>query len=105
MSDDVTDLPGGEYRAAITTADVTAAGLDNSDGNSGMWTLTIQRGKYQMRCRPIDDPGIDCGGSVQNLPLDAGDVRGTGNTVTFVHDPELISKLSGCKLPESERAA
>jgi TRAP-type C4-dicarboxylate transport system substrate-binding protein len=101
VSDDLTDLPDGEYRAEITTADVTAAGLDNRDGNSGTWTLTIRRGKYQMRCRPIDDPGIDCGGSVQDLPLGAGHVRGTGNTVTFVHDPELISKLSGCKLPES----
>jgi TRAP-type C4-dicarboxylate transport system substrate-binding protein len=101
VSDVIADLPDGEYRAEITTADVTAAGLDNNDGNSGTWTLTIRRGKYQMRCRPVDDPGIDCGGSVQVLPLDAGYVRGTGNTVTFVHDPELISKLSGCKLPES----
>ena len=55
-----------------------------------------------MRCRPIDDPGIDCGGSVEDGPLDAGYLRGTGNTVTFVHDPELISKLTGCKLPVSE---
>jgi TRAP-type C4-dicarboxylate transport system substrate-binding protein len=101
VADDVADLPDGEYRAEITTADVTAAGLDNSDGTSGTWTLTIRRGKYQMRCRPIDDPGIDCGGSVQDLPLDAGYVRGTGNTVTLVHDPELLSKLTGCKLPES----
>jgi hypothetical protein len=55
-----------------------------------------------VRCRPLDDPGIDCGHSVEDDPLDAGYLRGTGNTVTFVHDPELVSKLNGCKLPVSE---
>ena len=99
--DDIADVPDGEYRARITVADVVAAGLDNSDGNSGRWTLTVRRGTYQVRCRPIDSPDFDCGGTVQDLPLDAGYLRGTGSRVTFVHDPELISKVSGCKLPES----
>ena len=31
--------------------------------------------------------------------LDAGFVRGTGNTVYFVYDAELHSELSGCELP------
>jgi TRAP-type C4-dicarboxylate transport system substrate-binding protein len=98
----VSDLPDGEYRVEITTDDLAAAGLDNHDGKSGTWTLTVRDGMYEMRCRPIDDPGIDCGGSVQDLPFDAGYLRGTGQTVTLVHDPELVSKLSGCKLPVSE---
>lgn len=102
VPDDIADLPDGEYRAEITTADVAAAGLRNGDGNSGTWTLTVHRGEYQMRCRPVDIPETDCGGTVRDSPLDAGHVRGTGNTVTFVHDPELISKLAGCKLPVSE---
>ena len=96
------DLPVGEYRVEITTDDVAAAGLDNGPGNSGMWTLTVHDGTYEMRCRPLDDPGIDCGTRSEDDPLDAGYLRGTGNTVTFVHDPELISKLNGCKLPDSE---
>jgi TRAP-type C4-dicarboxylate transport system substrate-binding protein len=100
--DQVSDLPDGEYRVEITTDDLTAAGLDNHDGKSGTWTLTVREGTYEMRCRPLDDPGIDCGHSVEDDPLDAGYLRGTGNTVTFVHDPELVSKLSGCKLPVSE---
>ena len=100
--DQVSDLPDGVYRSEITTDDLAAAGLDNSDGGAGTWTLTIRDGTYEVRCRPLDDPGLDCGQSIDDDPLEAGYVRGTGNTVTFVHDPELISKLSGCKLPVSE---
>ncbi|MET0712676.1 MAG: hypothetical protein ABWZ30_09265, partial [Jiangellaceae bacterium] len=101
-SAEVSDLPDGEYRVEITTDDLAAAGLDNHDGKSGTWTLTVREGTYEVRCRPLDDPGIDCGQSVEDGPLDAGYLRGTGNTVTFVYDPELVSKLSGCKLPVSE---
>jgi TRAP-type C4-dicarboxylate transport system substrate-binding protein len=102
VPDDIADLPDGEYRTEITTDDLAAAGLGNGDGKSGTWTLTIHEGIYELRCRPLDDPGIDCGHSVEDDPLDAGYLRGTGNTVTFVHDPELVSKLTGCKLPVSE---
>ena len=101
-SAEVSDLPDGDYRVEISTDDLAAAGLDNHDGKSGRWTLTVRDGMYEMRCRPIDDPGIDCGQSVEDGPLDAGYLRGTGQTVTLVHDPELVSKLSGCKLPVSE---
>jgi TRAP-type C4-dicarboxylate transport system substrate-binding protein len=98
----VSDLPDGEYRVEITTGDLAAAGLDNGDGSSGTWTFTVRDGTYEMRCRPLDDPGIDCGHSVEDGPLEAGHLRGTGQTVTLVHDPELMSKLTGCKLPVSE---
>jgi TRAP-type C4-dicarboxylate transport system substrate-binding protein len=101
VPDDIADLPDGKYRVEITTDDLAAAGLDNPDG-AGTVTLTVRDGTYESRCRPIDDPGIDCGREIQDDPLDAGYLRGTGNTVTFVHDPELVSKLSGCKLPVSE---
>jgi Bacterial extracellular solute-binding protein, family 7 len=101
VPDESADLPDGEYRVEITTDDVAAAGLDNRDGNSGTWTFAVHEGTYEMRCRPLDDPGIDCGGSVQDLPFEAGYLRGTGNTVTLVNDPGLMSKLTGCKLPVS----
>jgi TRAP-type C4-dicarboxylate transport system substrate-binding protein len=100
--DQVSDLPDGVYRSEITTDDLAAAGLDNRDGGAGTWTLTVRDGTYEVRCRPLDDPGMDCGQSIENDPLEAGYLRGTGNTVTFVYDPELVSKLSGCKLPVSE---
>jgi TRAP-type C4-dicarboxylate transport system substrate-binding protein len=98
----VSDLPDGKYRVEITKDDLAAAGLDYRDGGAGTVTFTVRDGTYESRCRPIDDPGIDCGHEVKNRPLDAGYLRGTGNTVTLVHDPELVSKLSGCKLPVSE---
>jgi TRAP-type C4-dicarboxylate transport system substrate-binding protein len=98
----VSDLPDGEYRVETTTDDLAAAGLDNHDGKSGTWTLTVRDGTYEMRCRPLGNPGIDCGHEVKGGPLDAGYLRGTGNTVTLVSDSELLSKLSGCKLPVSE---
>jgi TRAP-type C4-dicarboxylate transport system substrate-binding protein len=100
--DQVSDLPDGEYRVEITTDEVAAAGLSNGPGHSGTWTLTVRDGIYEMRCRPLDDPGIDCGHSIEDDPLDAGYLRGTGQTATLVHDPELVSKLTGCKLPVSE---
>ena len=101
VSAETADLPDGEYRVEITTDDVAAAGLDNRDGKSGTWTLTVRDGTYEMRCRPLDDPGIDCGQSVEDGPLDVGYLRGTGQTVTLVYDPELMSELTGCKLPVS----
>jgi TRAP-type C4-dicarboxylate transport system substrate-binding protein len=100
--DQPSDLPDGEYRVKITTDDVAAAGWTNGPGHSGMWTLRVHDGTYEMRCRPLEDPGIDCGHEIEDDPLDAGHLRGTGNTVTLVHDPELVSKLTGCKLPVSE---
>jgi TRAP-type C4-dicarboxylate transport system substrate-binding protein len=101
-TEEASDLPDGTYRVEITTDEVAAAGWTNGPGNSGTWTLTVHEGSYEMRCRPIDDPGTDCGHSVEDDPLDAGYLRGTGNTVTLVHDPELLSELTGCKLPISE---
>jgi TRAP-type C4-dicarboxylate transport system substrate-binding protein len=102
VPDETADLPDGEYRVEITTDDVAAARLDNRDGHSGTWTFTARDGTYEMRCRPLDDPGIDCGQEVDDGPFDAGYLRGAGQTVTLVHDPELVSELSGCKLPVSE---
>jgi TRAP-type C4-dicarboxylate transport system substrate-binding protein len=101
VSAETADMPDGEYRVEITTDEVAAAGLDNRDGKSGTWTFTVRDGTYEMRCRPLDDPGIDCGHSVEDGPLDVGYLRGTGQTVTLVYDPELISELTGCKLPVS----
>jgi TRAP-type C4-dicarboxylate transport system substrate-binding protein len=100
-SSEVSGLPDGQYRVEITTDDVAAAGFDNRDGNSGIWTFTVHQGTYEIRCRPLDDPGTDCGGSVQDEPFEAGYLRGTGNTVTLVNDAELMSELTGCKLPAS----
>ncbi|MFN0281918.1 MAG: TRAP transporter substrate-binding protein [Kineosporiaceae bacterium] len=93
-------LPDGVYRAQITTADAVAS-LSNQPGLSGTWTLTVQDGGYQLTCRPTVASGGDCGGEVTDGPVEAGDLRGTGNTVYFVYDPKRLSRLTGCRLPPS----
>jgi len=81
---------------------VTAAGYQNNAGHpAGTWTLTVQDGTYEMRCAPIANPGDDCGTTVYDLPVEAGDLKGTGNTVYFVGDLNRIQKLTGCLLPPS----
>ena len=100
--DQVSDLPDGIYRTEVTVADLAVAGYTNANGNSGTWTLIVKGGTYEIACRPIDDPGTDCGGSVQDYPVDVGDLRGSGHNVSFVHEPERMAKLTGCKLPVSE---
>jgi TRAP-type C4-dicarboxylate transport system substrate-binding protein len=98
----VSALPDGVYRVEHTVADVTAAGLDNHDGESGTWTLTVRNGTYEIRCRPLSDPGRDCGHTVSAEPLDVGELRGTGEIVYFVPNLERLAKVSGCKLPPSQ---
>ena len=103
VPDEAAALPSGLYRAEIGADDVAGAGMNNVPGWSGIWTLEIEDGTYAMRCRPIEEPGHDCG----NIPygdevpfdtvLDAGFVRGTGNAVYFVYDAALHSQFIGCE--------
>jgi TRAP-type C4-dicarboxylate transport system substrate-binding protein len=102
IPEEVSELPDGHYRVEITTADVAGAAVSNEPGWSGTWTLTVRRGTFELRCRPIEDPGVDCGNvEPQDEPFEAGELLGTGNTVYFVNTGELISRLTGCKLPPS----
>lgn len=83
---ELSDIPEGSYRVEITAEDVADAGLDNGDGWSGTWTLAITDGMWELFCRPLDLPGDDCGGEVQDERFEWGDVRGTGDTVYLVGD-------------------
>lgn len=94
-------LPDGKYRIQTSLADVTARGWSNSGGTTGLWTLTVRHGTYELRCRPVDLPGEDCGGEVSEHPLDVGDLRGSGHTVYFVYRPERLARITGCALPAS----
>jgi hypothetical protein len=86
-------IPDGAYRVQLSTDEVLAAGLDNQDGVSGTWTLSIRDGKYQLRCQPVSAPGHDCGGSTQSEPLEWGELRGKGNVVYLVSDSNEILKV------------
>jgi TRAP-type C4-dicarboxylate transport system substrate-binding protein len=92
-------FPDGVYRVEVTAEDVVDAGITDGGGWSGTWTLTVEDATFQLSCRPLDDPGRDCGTEVSDAPLEAGHLRGTGRTVYFVDDDEMLSRLTGCRLP------
>lgn len=101
----VASLPDGLYRVSISLHDVDAAGFSNEQGWTGTWTLEIDGGTYRLRCRPLDLPGKDCGNvsfdqdNTFDTELEAGFVRGTGDTVYFVYNAAVHSKYTGCALP------
>lgn len=98
---DAADLNDGGYRVEITEDEVEEAGLSNGPGWSGTWTLTLRDGTYQLTCKPLEPGGRDCGNSVSDEVLEAGNVEVDGDRVHFTYDPELMSQLTGCVLPVS----
>lgn len=98
----VSALPDGVYRQELTSAVVEAAGHNNGNGASGTWTLTVRHGTYEVRCRPIANPGADCGNTLSDDPLEVGDLRGIGANLYFVPNAARLQQLTGCKLPPSE---
>lgn len=105
VPEEASSLPDGLYRVDITVADLEAIGRTNANGWTGTWTLEIGDGTYALRCHPIDDPGRDCGNIVYDedltfdTVLDAGFVRGVGDTAFFVYDAGLHSEMTGCEIP------
>lgn len=97
-------IPNGKYRVAITPAELEAAGHSNAQGWSGTWTLEIDEGTFALYCQPLEQPGKDCGNATSDRAFEAGDLRGTADTVWFVPSPEMLSELSGCTLPPSSQA-
>jgi TRAP-type C4-dicarboxylate transport system substrate-binding protein len=95
-------IPDGAYRVQLSTDEVLAAGLDNQDGTSGTWTLSVHDGKYQLRCQPVSAPGHDCGGSTQSEPLEWGDLRGKGNVVYLLSDSNEILKVMRWAIKSNE---
>ena len=73
----VSTLPDGTYRVQNTIEDVQTAGLDNASGLTGVWTLRVANGSYDLRCRVELSPH-DCGNSDSTGPLELGDLRGRG---------------------------
>jgi TRAP-type C4-dicarboxylate transport system substrate-binding protein len=101
----VSTLPDGVYRHQVTHDQVAAAGGDPGSGPAGTWTLRVRGGTFQLSCRPVEGAGVSCGdsGIDSDRIVEAGDLRGTGNTVDFVGDPERLSRLSGCRLPATNQ--
>ena len=84
----------------ISVVDVTAAGYDNSDGTSGITTIRVKHGTYTWSCRPLADPGKDCGNSAgESRCLPATFAVAATQSVRIPAD--LTAKLTGCLLPAS----
>lgn len=99
---DVSSLPDGTYREQVTQADIAAAGAPDP-GLAGTWTLTVRGGTYTLSCRFIGQPLTDCGNShFDGATVEAGNLRGTGNTVYFVGDASLQQQANGCLMPPSQ---
>ena len=92
-------LPDGTYRAEIPKEATTEVG--NGEGYSGTWTMTLRDGTYELTCRPLDLPGTDCGGTITDEVLEAGQLKGDDATVWFIGDPDLLAELTGCELPST----
>lgn len=95
-------IPDGIYRTDVTLDELNAAGLSNSQGYTGTWTMTVDAGTYAYTCRPNALPGTDCG----HVPyaseteyanvLEAGYLHGDDRTVRFVYDAAVHDRLAGC---------
>lgn len=98
VSTQIPSLPLGVYRISVRTDDILAAGGDALVG-AGTWTLKISRGEYRLECRPIDDPGQDCGTSLPTQTLmEIGPLRGEGDQVWFLPDMPRKAKMIGCEV-------
>lgn len=98
-------LPDGIYRGEVTPEDVEAAGLNNAQGWTGTWTLEVDDGTYTVSCRPLDQPGQDCGQAPPDAtePLEAGRLEPEGELLRFAFDVELLAEATGC-VPASGQA-
>jgi hypothetical protein len=90
-------MPDGVYRSQLTIERAKELGLDDP-GMAGTWTLTVKAGTFKLECVATSTPGVECGTHNPALPavVEVGTLHGTGNTAWFVHDQELLVKLSGC---------
>ena len=91
------DFPDGVYRTQLTRKRLQELGFDDP-GNAGTWTLTVKSGNYQLDCRALADPGVDCGGGdhAGSTTVEIGTLHGGSPTVWFVHDMARLSKVNGC---------
>jgi Bacterial extracellular solute-binding protein, family 7 len=97
----VSTLPSGAYRQEITLEDVQAAGLSNASGLTGIWTIVVTDGVFELSCRFVGDPRSDCGNAGGEGTFEYGRLHGEGDEVWFVGDAEMTSEQTGCLLPVS----
>lgn len=96
------DLPSGTYRVRITTADLAKAGIGNGPGWTGTWTMGVDNGRYELRCRPLDLPGKDCGNveSFSGDALESGQLTATGTSVSFRDEATGLQYAAGWSMDD-----
>ncbi|MET0829904.1 MAG: TRAP transporter substrate-binding protein DctP [Microbacterium sp.] len=97
--DSIAPIPDGAYRADVTLDDLYAAGVGNSHGYTGTWTITVEDGTYAYTCRGNGLPGTDCGHVPEDaygVVLEAGYLWGDAESVRFEYDSDLHDRLAGC---------
>lgn len=103
-------LPDGVYRAEIDLDDVEAAGLTReAEGATGVWTLTVADGTFQLDCTPLRaSTGVDCDFAeelppdVDTNPREVGALTGDAGTAFLTHDTAEEARLTDCD-PEVEQ--
>lgn len=96
----VPPIPSGIYRQKVSQDDVLSSGGDDL-GDAGTWTITVRDDHFQLECRPITDPGDDCGHHVStsnSYPylVEIGTLRGDDRTMWIVEDGALRARLTAC---------
>jgi TRAP-type C4-dicarboxylate transport system substrate-binding protein len=100
-------LPDGTYRVSVSTEEVLAALGPGKESTSGVWTLRIDNGTYELDCVPRrDSTGSDCdntealhGTGFDVNPMMAGRLSGRGDLAWFVNDPAIARERSDCTYP------
>ena len=95
-------IPDGMYRVDVSLDDLDAAGMNNANGYTGTWTITVDDGTYAYTCRPNALPDTDCGNTSYESDadyaqvLEAGHLRGDDRSVQFVYDEAVHRSLADC---------
>lgn len=101
VSTEASDLPPGLYRTRLTRDEIISLGGDEFV-DAGTWTLIVTKDEYRLECKPVADPGEDCGSSLPTQTLmELGPLRGRGGRAWFVVDMKRKSALIGCTVNSS----
>lgn len=100
-------LPEGTYRVSLSSEDVERALGPGKESTTGVWTLRIDGPTFELDCVPHEQStGRDCdntedlhGTGFDVNPMLAGHLRGSGDVVYLVNDPQLARARSDCTFP------
>jgi TRAP-type C4-dicarboxylate transport system substrate-binding protein len=107
VPDTLAEVPDGTYRVSLSSDEVLAALGPGKSSTSGVWTLRVRAGAYELDCVPHgDSTGSDCdntedlhGTGFDVNPMMAGRVHGDGEVAYFVNDPQVARARSDCTFP------